>query len=60
LKLEKANSPFALFLSFLDDLQIGQISFSVGFALIFPNRGLAQDQVGKEKILTLTRKRGGD
>jgi len=60
LKLEKSNSPFALFLSFSDDLQIGQVSLSVGFALIIPNRGLALDQVGKDKILTLTRKRGGD
>jgi hypothetical protein len=60
LKLEKPNTPFALILSFSDDLQIGQVSLSVVFAMIIPNRGLALDQVGKDKILTLTRKRGGD
>lgn len=60
MKLEKPNSPFALFLSLLDDLLIEQVSLSVKFALIIPNRGLALDQVGKDKILTLTRKRGGD
>jgi hypothetical protein len=60
LKLEKANSAFAIFLSFLGDWQIGQVNLSVGFALIIPSRGLALDQVGKDKILTLTRKRGGD
>jgi len=46
LKHKKENSPFALFLSFLDDSQIKRVSLFAGFALMIPNRGLALDQVG--------------
>jgi hypothetical protein len=48
LKLKKANSPLALFLSFLGNSQIGQVRHSFEFALKIPNRDLALDQAGKE------------
>jgi hypothetical protein len=56
----KSKSTVCLIISFFGDSQIGQLSLFVEFALITPNRDLALDQVGKDKTLTLTIKRGGD